>query len=189
VLHTDPQHTPRSYTLVVRTDRSVESIDREVAAVTRDLDPDLPLYEVRSLSDRIEDTLAPRRFALALVTLFASVAAGLAATGVHGVLAEAASTRRREFGIRMALGGTRRQIIALVLRETATWVTIGLAFGLAVAALARGRLARTGIDFGPHEIVIWLLAAGLLVATSLVALVGPALRITRIDPVDVLAEE
>jgi putative ABC transport system permease protein len=189
VLYSDPRHTPRTYTLAVRSEASAESVARDVRAIARDLDPDVPLYEVGAMTDRIEGSVASRRFALTLVTLFASVAVGLAATGVHGVLVVAAAQRRREFGIRMALGSSGRRIVSLVVGETATLVAIGLGVGLIAAVLVRGALAETVFEFGAGEGVVWILSAGLLVATSLAALVGPAIRVARIDPVDVLAEE
>lgn len=189
VLYSDPRHTPRSYTLAVRSEASAESVAREVRAIARDLDPDVPLYEVGAMDARIEGSVASRRFALALVTLFASVAVGLALTGVHGVLAEAAAARRREFGIRMALGSSPRGIVSLVAGEAAILVATGLGVGLASALLARGALGETVVGLGAGEIVVWILSMGLMALASFAALVGPALRVTRIDPVEVLTGE
>ncbi len=157
---------------------------REMAA----LDPELPLFEVRTQTDRMAATLVSRRTPTVLALAFGGVALLLASLGIYGTLAYLVSQRRREIGIRMALGSGRKRIGRLVLQEGATTLGLGLLLGLG-ASLALGRFLNSqlyGIE-ATHGGVLGTVAL-VLVLVSLAASLVPALRATRIDPAIALSD-
>jgi ABC-type antimicrobial peptide transport system permease subunit len=141
------------------------------------------------MDERMSHSLVFQSLAMRLASLFAIVALFLSVLGIYGVLAYMVARRTREIGIRMALGSTVRDAFRLVFAEGATQIAVGLLLGLAGARA----VARTleGQVFGVQTTDPVILGA-IAVATGVVALlacVGPALRATRVDPVNVLAEE
>jgi putative ABC transport system permease protein len=131
-------------------------------------------------------TLAPRRFNLQVVGAFAAAALLLAMVGVYAVSAAAVAARRREIGIRAALGASRREVIALVLRTGLAPVLAGLATGAAIAVVAGDALG--GMLFGvrPGDPLSLAAAAATLAAAAVLANLVPALRATRVDPIAAL---
>jgi ABC-type antimicrobial peptide transport system permease subunit len=131
-------------------------------------------------------TLAARRFNLQLVGAFATAALLLAVVGIYAVAAFAVTTRKREFGIRSALGASRREIAGLVLRNSASPVLGGLAAGTAIAAVAAPALS--GLLFGvtAHDAASLAAGLGALACAALVASIVPAQAAARIDPLGVL---
>ena len=99
----------------------------------RELDPDLPVYNVRTMEQRVDESLARRRFAVTLLTLFALLALGLAAIGTYGVIAYLVSQGTREIGIRLALGATPGNVVGMVVRAGMLVVAAGIVTGLAGA--------------------------------------------------------
>jgi predicted permease len=177
--------TQREMNVVVR--GNVDS--SAVKSAIRGLDPDLPLYDVRTMDQRIESSLATRRFSTTLLGLFAAVALLLASIGVYGVMAYLVSQGTRELGIRIALGATKNGIVGLVLRRALilafTGVTVGLAGALALSRLLSGFL------FGVRATDPFTFAAiaALLMAIAVVASLIPARRAARIDPMQALRTE
>ena len=171
---------------VVHTDGAplavASTVRREIAAV----DPAVPASFVRSMDQWMAGTLAPRRFNLQLVAAFAAAALLLAMVGVYAVSAAAVAARRREIGIRAALGASRREVIALVLRTGLAPVLAGLATGAAVAVLAGDALG--GMLFGVRPGDPFSLAAGAatLAAAAVLANLVPALRAASVDPIAAL---
>jgi putative ABC transport system permease protein len=159
-----------------------QSVRREIAAV----DPDVPGSFVRSMDQWMGGTLAARRFNLQLVGAFATAALLLAVVGIYAVAAFAVTTRKREFGIRSALGASRREIAGLVLRNSASPVLGGLAAGTAIAAVAAPALS--GLLFGvtAHDAASLAAGLGALACAALVASIVPAQAAARIDPLGVL---
>jgi putative ABC transport system permease protein len=155
-----------------------QAVRREIAAV----DPDVPGSFVRSMDQWMGGTLAARRFNLQLVGAFATAALLLVVVGIYAVAAFAVTTRRREFGIRTALGASRREIAGLVLRNSAPPVLGGLAAGTAVAAAAAPAVA--GLLFGvtPHDGTSLAAALAALACAAFVAGILPAQAAARIDP-------
>ncbi len=159
-----------------------ESVRRELAAI----DPELPLYDVHTMQERLDDSLVARRSPMILVTGFGVAALLLAAIGVYGVLAYLVTQRTREVGIRIALGSSAAGIFRLVLKEGLVIVLSGLVLGLAGAfALAR-YVASLLYEVQPLEPSVLAAAAVLVAAVALGACSMPALRATRIDPVRAL---
>lgn len=144
------------------------------------------MYGVRPLSDYVIGVRAMRRFTTVLAGLFAAVASLLAAVGVYGVLAFSVTTRIREFGVRLALGASPRQVRTLVMREGVRLAGGGLLLGLGGTAFAAWLLESQLFGIGPWDPISYLVALPIL---GLVALAGswlPAWRATRANPVDAL---
>jgi ABC-type antimicrobial peptide transport system permease subunit len=161
-----------------------------VLAAARDIvhavDPKLPLIQPRTMAAIEREALARPRFYLLLVALFAVLAVVLAAVGVYGVVAYVAAQRTREIGVRMALGARTPQVVGLVVWQGARPALIGAALGLA-AALGGGRLI-AGLLYGvaPHDPLTLAAVVPLLLVVVLAACVVPALRASRIAPVEAL---
>ena len=152
------------------------------------LDPDLPIADVQTMTERTNHALVSQRLSMRLATMFGAVALLLSMLGLYGVLASLVATRTREIGIRLALGSTVRGVLRLVLTEGVVLVGIGLALGVAGAAAMAHTLH--GIVFGvrPTDPVLLLAVALATGAVALLACVAPARRAMRVNPVDVLSE-
>jgi len=154
-----------------------------------DVDRSQPVFDVKTMEARIADALAPQRFNLLLIGLFAGMAVVLASVGVYGVMAYLVARRTREIGIRIAIGARPEQVERQVLIETA-WlaaaaVSVGLAGAFALTRYLRALLhGVTALD--PATFAA---AAALLVAIAIGASVAPARRAARVDPVTALREE
>jgi predicted permease len=180
------QRPVRTMSLAVRTAGDplalAESVRKEIAAV----DAELPFYAVRSMAERVEASLVPRRTPMTLATGFGLVALLLAAVGLYGVLAHQVGQRRREIGIRLALGADRRTIVALVLRDGFAVVALGGLAGLAAAVAARQAVASElyGVE-GLDPLVVAAVALVLTLVCA-VACVLPARQAAKVDPVEAL---
>lgn len=156
----------------------IEPIRREIAA----LDPDLPLFQVRTVEQIVAASMVRERFVALLVASFAAVAAALAALGVYGVLAYAVARRTRELGIRMALGAAARDVLGLVLRRALGLAAAGLVLGLA-GALAFGRLlAGLLYGVGPADPATLAAVSAFVLLLALVAALLPGRRAARVEP-------
>jgi predicted permease len=172
----------RAMNVVVRADVDPSRLTAAVRKEIRELDADLPIYNVRTMADRVAESLARRRFAMLLLTLFAALALGLAAVGVYGVIAYLVNQGARELGIRLALGATPRAILMLIVRHGLVVAALGVSVGLAGAfvltrfmqSLLFGVNARDPLTFGS--------IAGLLTLVALAASAIPARKAARIDP-------
>ncbi len=150
------------------------------------LDPEVPLAEPAFVTDVVRQQSADVRFALALLGIFAGVAAVLAVIGLYGVVAYTVGRRKREIGIRMALGSARRDVLRLVLAQGARLVGPGLVLGLAGALLLTRFLDAFLFGVAPTDPVTFLAVAALLGAASFAATLLPARAASRVDPVEVL---
>ena len=179
----------RGVNLAVRTVGDPLAFVPELRRAVLDLDPALPLDDVMTMDARLSGSVARPRFYALLLGLFATLALVLAAVGVYGILAYTVSQRRREIGIRMAVGARQASILALVLRQGATLTALGLVFGV-LAALATTRLLR-GLLFGvtPNDMTTFVVAPLVLGAIGLLACYLPARRAARVDPVLALRGE
>jgi len=171
-----------------------ESGDPEVLApslrqVLRTLDPELPLYDVQTMQERIDEQMLQSKMPMLLAAVFAGVALFLAAVGIYGVLAYSVVQRTRELGIRLALGSTSAEVFRMVLRQGVLIVGVGLASGLVGAFFLTRWIESILYGVSPFDPVVFLAVAGLLTLVALVATAVPALRATRIDPVVALASE
>jgi predicted permease len=183
------QYPSRAMTVVIRSETDPATLTTVVRRVLRDLDPDLPMYRVRTMEQRVGESLARRRFVLLLLAGFAIVALVLATIGVYGVMAYLVNQGIREIGIRIALGATRRAILALLIGHGMSIALVGIALGI-VAASVLGRFMRA-LLFGvePSDPLTFVAIASLLGAVTLVASYVPARRAMRVDPLVSLKTE
>ena len=155
-----------------------QALRREVQAV----DPDLPVFGERAMEDLISASLAQRRFAAQLISLFGALALLLSGIGIYGVMAWSVSQRTREIGIRLALGANTRAILRWILgqgmRLTLVGVTVGLLGAFAMTRLLRGLL----FDIAPTDPLTYVCVAALLAVVALLACYVPARRATKVDP-------
>lgn len=160
----------------------VEPMRRAVA----DVDPGLPLMQVRTLQEVVDESLARERFLTLLLAGFGILALVLALVGTYGVLATTVQMRRRELGIRAALGAGRGQLQTWVVRQGLTLLSLGAALGLGLALIA-GRFVESQLfAVHGHDPLTYAAAIAVLVATGLVAAWLPARSASRVDPVTVL---
>jgi len=173
---------------VVNTVHDPASVAAAARATIRGLDPELPIYDVRSLENRLSDSLGRRRIAMWLLVAFGSLALALAAIGVYGVLAYDVSQRKREIGIRMALGADPSRVLQMVLASGFTLTIVGIGIGVGLAAAAAR--AASGLLFGvsPYDPVTYAAFAAVLVATAIAAAYVPARRATTVDPMTALRD-
>jgi putative ABC transport system permease protein len=162
-----------------------ESIRHEVQAV----DPNIPIYAVRSMEEVVARSMAERRFALQILAFFAIVALLLAAIGIYGVMAYTFSRRTHEIGIRMALGAQRKDIMRLAVGEGMTLVAIGLGVGIVGALLLSRYLRFMLYSVKPTDPLTFLAIAALLAFVALLACLVPAQRATQVDPLVALRED
>jgi hypothetical protein len=186
--------TPPFATILVRPPGgSPHAIDDLLRKAVAAVDPNLPLYFVSTPRQSQDEILAQNRILATMFTLFGGVATLLSAVGVYGVMAFAVSQRTQEFGVRMALGADRRQILTAVLGDGSRQLLIGLGLGLlgAVALVLWFTAAYAGLFFGVNRFdpTIYGFVVVLLSAVALLACLIPAFRATRVDPMVALRAE
>jgi ABC-type antimicrobial peptide transport system permease subunit len=168
-------------TVYVRTTMAPDQFFSVVRSKLRALDPNLPLYAMRTMDDQISNSLLTERLIASLSTVFGFLATLLAVIGLYGVMAYTVARRTREIGIRMALGAFQGDVIWMVMREVLALVAIGLGTGLA-GAFVLAKLVETqlyGVT-GHDPITVILAALGLAVVACAAGYI-PALRASRID--------
>jgi predicted permease len=182
------ERVPFGMTVVARTDRG-EGIVPEMRAALREVDPALPLYNVRTMASLLKGVVARARFTTVALALFAGLALGLAILGVYGVMAHSTQQREREIGIRLALGADRLSVIRMILREGGAVIYPALGIGL-VASLVLTRLLRT-LVFGvrPEDPVTLGVALVVLGVAGLAACWLPARRASIVNPVEAIRAE
>jgi predicted permease len=183
------QDVRRSIVVVVRTAGDPTSVVGGVRAAVRDLDPQLPVYDVRTMEERVATTLARPRVTAVLVGVFAATALLLAAIGIYGVVSYTVAQRTRELGVRMALGAPAAGVLRLVVGQGMLPAVGGVVVGLAGAWAAARVLG--SLLYGVSASDPWTFAgvALFLLMVALVATWLPARRATRVDPVIALRAE
>jgi predicted permease len=176
-------------TIVARSPVPPAQLVRTIRQVVHDLDPNLPFFQSGSLDDHLRLQLFPARLAATLLGAFGGLAIALAATGVYGVVAYAVSRRRREIGIRIAVGATQAQVMGLVLRRTAILLSIGASLGALAALAAVGLMSPILYGVSPKDPAAFTLAALLIALVALAAAWLPARRAAGIAPSSALREE
>jgi predicted permease len=177
------QFPTRAMTVVLHTGSDPAGLVNAVRNELRALDADLPMYYVRSMRQRVDESLARRRFTMLLLGVFAGVALALATIGIYGVIAYLVSQSTREIGIRMALGATERNILSMIVRHGMALALSGVAIGLAGAFLFT-RLIRS-LLFGVEatDPFTFIGISMLLAFIALLASYFPARRAAQIDPI------
>jgi hypothetical protein len=174
--------------LLVRTAADPAALATAVTAAIHDVDRGLAVFAVEPMAATVSRSIAQRRFTMLLLGLLAAVALLLAAVGIHGVLSYGVSQRRREIGIRMALGARTADMVGLIVREGLGLAAVGLALGLA-GAFALTRFLTTQL-FGvtPTDAATFTVVAALLAVVALAATAAPARRAAAVDPLVALRQ-
>ena len=183
------QTTIAGQTLLVRTRGDPAGFIAPVRRVVESMDPDVPVYNVRTMRRQVEESLAPQRMQAALLGVFSLLALVLASVGLYGVIACGVAERRQEIGIRMALGAPREKVLRLVLESGLKLTGLGLLIGIAVALAATRLIASFLYGVAPWDPVTFISTAAIFLAVAVAASYFPARRATAIDPVEALREE
>lgn len=180
---------PYSAFFLVRTSQPLDVIGPMIQRELWSIDPEVAIHNMKSLDSQIDESLAPERFQTTLLSCFGLAALMLAALGLYGVLSYSVSLRSQEFGVRVALGSTKRGVIQLVLQDASAPVLLGIIAGtIAVAGTARWMrsLLYETTSADPATIA---LSAGMLLLAALLAALPPAYRAAKSDPMLVLRRE
>ncbi len=184
-----PQYPVREMNVVLRssTDPAVESAS--VSAVIHNLDPDLPVYSVRTMQARVAESLARRRFSMMILVLFGAISLILAGLGTYAVMAYLVNQGAPEIGIRAALGASRLDILGMIVKRGMKVTLIGVCIGLVGALLLTGLIR--GLLFGvlPTDPATYIVVSLFLITVSFLATYIPARRASRADPVTCLRNE
>jgi ABC-type antimicrobial peptide transport system permease subunit len=179
------QMGPRSSGIVLRGAPSLQDLRH----VIRNLDPNIPLTDVKPLGAYLGESLASRRFLLGLLTTFSGLAILLAAMGLYAVLVYSVQQRKQEIGIRVAFGATSGSVLWLILRECLTIAIFGAAAGLVGAVWTTSFLKSMLYGITTTDLAAYGAAIVLILAIALAASLAPALRAARIDPLTALRYE
>jgi len=182
------QQTGRILSVVLRTDLPPAQLESQIRDQIHAVDPELPVFSVRSMNEVLEASLASRRFSAELVALFAALALLLASIGIYGLLAYMVGQRSHEIGIRMALGARRDHILKLILRQGIFLAGAGVSAGLVVAVATAPLIATLLYGVHPIDPVVFLSVALILLMVSFLASFVPAYRATKVDPIVALRE-
>jgi len=180
------QSTPGGFTFVVTTSRPVPTLAADLRRVINAIDPELALFRVQPMQKWIDDVMISRRLPMLIALAFAGIALFLAAVGIYGVLAYGVTERRRELGVRMALGGSASSVFGLVLVDGLKVAGVGLTVGLASAYFVGRMMQSLLFNVSPLSPTVLVLVSVVLGVVALVASGIPALRASRINPIIVL---
>jgi predicted permease len=177
-------YATRSYTglVVVARGSAPESFVPAIRDIVGRLGAGRPIHHVRLLDDVVSDASSDTRFALFVLAVFAGLALGLSAIGLYAVVSYATARRTREIAVRLALGADARRIVALVVRQGASWIVAGLVAGTLAARLFARYLSALLFDVAPTDPATFVFVAAGLAAIAIVATAIPAIRAVRIDP-------
>jgi putative ABC transport system permease protein len=183
------QYPTLQTTLLVRSAGDPLALARAVRNAVLAIDPTQPVFDIRSMDDRLAESLATRRLSMTLVALFSGLALVLAALGLYGTLAYAVAQRTREIGIRLALGAQRAVVFRLILQRGMSLVGIGLGVGLSASLICGRLLANFLYGVGARDPLTLALVVFVLAAAALLACFLPARRATHVDPMIALRAE
>jgi ABC-type antimicrobial peptide transport system permease subunit len=175
--------------IVLRSRVSPEQMENTLRAAVQKIDPQLPLYQMRTMEQAISDTEAPRRFNTVLISSFAMAALLLSVLGIYAVIAFSVALREQEIAVRMALGCRRSGVLMLILGSGVKLAAVGCALGL-LGAVAAARLLRTFLfDVSPFDPAVLTLSAVAMLLLALTASALPAKRASGTDPMLALRGE
>jgi putative ABC transport system permease protein len=176
------QAADRELVLTVRSAQDAHTLARTVREELRNIDPDIPLANVRTLDAVVADSIAPRRLSVVLLCAFSGIALLLASAGMYGVISFLVVQRTHEIGVRMALGAQRSDVLKMVIGHAAKLLLIGAAIGLPIAFLSSSTLRTVLYQVSPFDISIFLAVPIILACVGLLASYLPAIRATRANP-------
>jgi predicted permease len=183
------QHVGYLYNIVARYTGDAQVVSRSIARTIAEIDPNLPVGDFGTLAQWVDDSVLNHRVVAQLCTFFGFLAVLLACIGIYGVMSYGVTRRINEFGVRLALGAKRRDVVGLVLRETMVLVTLGLLIGLALVPAITRFVISFLFGLTPYDPVSILSA--ILTMTTVAAIAGylPARRAARVDPMIALRYE
>jgi len=176
-------------TLVVRTSGDPRALTSAIRDQVLAVDPNQPVYDVKTMDERVALTLETRRFAVVLLGIFGGLGLVLAAIGLYGVLAFAVSQRTREIGIHMALGARARDVLVMVIKEGMSLVLVGVGLGVAGAYAATRTIRSLLFEVGATDPLTFGAVLLLLAIVAFIACYVPARRATKVDPLEALRYE
>jgi predicted permease len=182
------QDSSKELSVVLRTSLPATVLEPQIRHEIQSIDPGLPVFNVSSMNDILDRSLASRRFSADLVGGFAGLAVLLASIGIYGLLAYMVSQRSREIGIRMALGARRDDILRMFLGKGVALAGLGIVAGLVVSASTASMMASLLYGVRPHDPAVFLIVPLLLFAIAVLASYLPARRATMVDPIIALHE-
>jgi putative ABC transport system permease protein len=177
------QSPDREMVLTVRSAQDARTVARAVRVELGNIDPDIPLANVRTLDAVVADSIAPRRLSVVLLGAFSGIALLLASVGMYGVISFLVAQRTHEIGVRMALGAQRSDVLKMVIGHAAKLLLIGAAIGLPAAWFSSSALRTLLYQAGSFDVSIFLIVAAILSGIGLLASYLPAVRAARSDPV------
>jgi putative ABC transport system permease protein len=181
------QGPDREMVLAVRSAQDARTLAHTVQEELRNVDPDIPLSNVRTFDAVVADSVAPRRLSVVLFSAFSGIALLLASVGMYGVMSFLVVQRTHEIGVRMALGAQRSDVLKMVIGHAAKLLGIGAAIGLPIAFFSNSALRTLLYQVGPFDLSIFLIVTLILAGVALLASYIPALRAARADPVTALS--
>jgi putative ABC transport system permease protein len=179
----------RPLQLAVRTATEPASASATIRAGIKEVSPGTPVYDVRTMADRVADSISPQRFNMFLLAVFAGIALVLASVGIYSVLAYTVRQRVREIGIRLAMGARAVDVVRLFIVGGMRPTLLGIAIGMAAAVGLSRVLATLIFGVRPMDAPTFLAGSLLLTIVSFLACLIPTYRATRIDPLQALREE
>ena len=182
------QDPSKQVSVVLRTSLPATLLEPQIRHQIQSIDPGLPVFNVSSMNDILDRSLASRRFSADLVGGFAGLAVLLASIGIYGLLAYMVGQRSREIGIRMALGARRGDILRVFLRKGVALAGVGIVAGLVFSAFTASMMASLLYGVRPHDPAVFLIVPLLLFAIAVLASYLPARRATKVNPMIALRE-
>ena len=182
------QDPSKQVSVVLRTSLPATLLEPQIRHEIQSIDPGLPVFNVVSMDDILDRSLASRRFSADLVGGFAGLALLLASIGIYGLLAYMVGQRSREIGLRMALGARRADVLKLFLQKGLMLAAVGVMAGVVFSASTASMIASLLYGIRPHDPAVFLVVPLLLLSVALLASYFPARRATRINPVVALRE-
>ena len=178
-----------SSSLVVRTSGDPRALVPAIREQVLAVDPNQPVFDVKTMAERVGVTLETRRFAVVLLGIFGALALLLAAIGLYGVLAFTVSQRTREIGIHMALGARARDVLFMVLKQGMSLVLVGVVFGVVAAYAITGAIRSLLFEVGTTDPLTFVVVLLVLMFVGFIACYVPARRATKVDPLEALRYE
>jgi ABC-type antimicrobial peptide transport system permease subunit len=175
--------------MAVRSDRDASTLIPPIIRAIRTVEPEQAVFDLRTMQQVVDASLAQRRLTTILMIGFSAVALTLAAVGIYGVVAYGVAQRQREFGIRIALGARAREVMGLVLWQGAAMAVVGAIIGLLLAVAAAGLMSNLVYGVVPRDAFSLSGAAVVLVLVAVLASAIPARRAARVDPATMLRAE
>jgi len=183
------QAAPAMMMLAARTSARPEDLTAPIRDAIRAIDPTQPVYHVKTMDTLVAESMELQRVSAAMVTLFSAVALMLAAIGIYGVVSYGVIQQTREFGVRMALGATPRDVLRQVLRSGGTLVAVGVVIGIAGAAGVSGLLRGALFGVSPMDPLTYAGVAVVLGLAGVIACMAPAWRASGTNPLNALRAE